>query len=157
MTPSPELPKPSRWSKTGFFIGIALWIASLFFTFIFGPWVLPLGLLLMIFLGISNRKYGYVSGFLAGFLICAGLFLLVVSIFCGPGFRILMGCAWCLGVLLFTQQTGQLLFSGAVIFAGMVAAHIHFKWPLFIAGVWIGLGLTPVIAVIQCFASLSNI
>ena len=66
--------------------------------------------------------------------------------------QVVAGILWYFGVLLLCLFFSWLAYSGAIILAGMVFARIHLKWPLFLIGVWIGVGLTPVVIVILFFA-----
>jgi hypothetical protein len=86
----PGVKRPSYWSTAGFFIGIGLAITSVILalvtgplSFVFVPSSLVLGLTAAIVFGVTNQKFGYVSGFLAGLLICIGLGILAIIIMCG--------------------------------------------------------------------------
>ena len=82
---SPHEPSPveTSWSKIGFGIGIGLFFLSFVLAFLIGPAAFLLGLIAASICGILNHKLGFVSGFFAGVLICIGLAILALTIFCG--------------------------------------------------------------------------
>ncbi|MBP9837972.1 MAG: hypothetical protein KBC84_04595 [Proteobacteria bacterium] len=72
----------SLWSTRGFYIGVGIFFASAIATALY-PKSFYVGLVIVIFLGLRAKKFGYVSGFLSGIFIAIGLVLLLLCVICG--------------------------------------------------------------------------
>ena len=90
---SPREPSPikSRWITLGFFIGIGIFFLQIPCAFVIGPFSFLLGLLVAIGLAVANGRFGFITGYFAGLLLCIGLAVLALIIYCGPAGKFMRG------------------------------------------------------------------